>query len=232
MAPIWSGLGSGRARGLASGSTCGGCRSRISCSLRRGTSGYRLSLYWLNPVRLDRFILGSHIFLAGCRCRSDVRRGEPVATAPGTRCQRGPRPESHASLGTLLLRVRVRLFLVFGHGLFSGAAHILDGADWELRCRFAGCSPRGRPTSRPYDSSHSDHSTSYLLCFVVCLLDSHRRLRVYHQLLVKPLRWDGRRRLLVDRLAGCRGDASLRLMSEGTEAATARFTGDPTSENT
>jgi hypothetical protein len=86
---------------------------------------------------------------------------------------RGPRPESHAALGTLFLCICVRLFSVFGHGLFSGAAHIIDGAGWDLGRGFAGCCSTGRPSSCPYDWSYSDHGVSYLLCFVVHLLDCH-----------------------------------------------------------
>ena len=73
MSHIWSSLGSGRAEGLAPGGACGGGRSRFACGLLWCGIRYHPPLYCLNPVRLDRFILGSHIFLVGCRCRSDVR---------------------------------------------------------------------------------------------------------------------------------------------------------------
>jgi hypothetical protein len=85
--------------------------------------------------------------------------------------------EGHALKATLLSGLCfcafVFIFFVFGHGLFSGASHIIDGAGWDLGRGFAGCCPTRRPSSCPYDWSYADHGVSYLLCFVVHLLDCH-----------------------------------------------------------
>jgi hypothetical protein len=101
------------AKSLAPGSTCGGCRSRVSCGLLRGCSCYRSSPYCVDDLRCRRaFILRSRALLGRGSDGFAFRLGEPLAVAPRARCQRGTGSENHTALGPLFLWVCAYLFLV------------------------------------------------------------------------------------------------------------------------
>ena len=209
MSPIRSSLGSGRAKGLASGSACGGCRAGICCGVLRHRSDHRPPLHLCYRSLYLRLFVRFPALLRGCRSRYDGRVGEPLATAPGARCKGRARPENHAALGLLFLRVRVRLFHVLGYGLVRGASGIVDGPGWNPGLGFPGCDPRGRSDSGPSASGDTVRWIGDILCLAAHLLLGPR-------LLAQPLYPDGRGRLLLDRRSGHRGVSTPRLMHDLT----------------
>src|SRR5215217_567502 len=143
----------------------------------------------------------------------------------------GGRPESCCALEPPFWRVRVFLHFVFGQSLrFRCWGHIVDGNCWDLGCGILGYSSRGGRSQRISSSGPSDRNrgSGDILRFVACLLVvlvGSRRVPAQFSCYVCCGRF------LVASVAPYRGDASLRLIPDGTEASTARATGGPTSEN-
>src|SRR5215207_3163320 len=199
-------LGEWPCRGFGSG-----CRSGFACGLLWWCIGYHRPLYCLNPVRLDRFILGSHIFLAGCRCRSDVRWGEPLAAGPGAGCQMGPRHEYRAALGPRLVCVRGFLVRVSSQPLCWGASRV-DGDGRDPGHRVPVCHPRGLPLHGSAGPSDHDRGGGYILRFVARRVARHLVGSWRRGLALRPPCASDRGVHLVGCRAGNRGGATPRLI--------------------